>query len=415
MGSELYEMRLARVNDAISLREPDRVPIAPYCMTFPYLFAGYTMEEVNYDIEKAKDGVRKYMNHFLPDMVGGFVGPKCGQGPMMDKMGVTLLQWAGQKGTIVNKRSVFQYCEKEFMGEDELEPFLLDSTGFIVNRYLPQVAGVFEPFKNLNFLPLVGMNGGYGTMQFADPALMESLNALAEVGRAYGAYFAEVGKFNQEIVASGFVQPLASVAVTAFDFFSNNFRGTIGSLMDVMDQPENVAAMCERFFPSSVSDAVGQAKRSNGRFVMIPMHKGMDGFLSDDQYRRFYWDTMLRLVNALTDNGLTPWIYTEGPYNTRLEFLKDVPRGKCWIHFEEADMRKVKRELGDVACLSGGISEKMLIFGTKEEVIAKTKENIDILAPGGGYIFDLGESMSDCKPELVEVMFDTVRTYGKYK
>jgi len=92
----------------------------------------------------------------------------------------------------------------------------------------------------------------------------------------------------------------------------------------------------------------------------------------------------------------------------------DVPKGKTWIHFETADMKRVKRLLGDVACLSGGISSTMLMFGNKEEVINKTKENIDILAPGGGYIFDLSDSMEDCKPELVETMFDTVRTYGKY-
>jgi len=54
------------------------------------------------------------------------------------------------------------------------------------------------------------------------------------------------------------------------------------------------------------------------------------------------------------------------------------------------------------------------MFGNKEEVINKTKENIDILAPGGGYIFDLSQPMEDCKPELVEAMFDTVRKYGKY-
>jgi uroporphyrinogen-III decarboxylase len=78
-------------------------------------------------------------------------------------------------------------------------------------------------------------------------------------------------------------------------------------------------------------------------------------------------------------------------------------------------MKRAKKLLGDVACLSGGISSTMLIFGNKEEVINKTKENIDILAPGGGYIFDISDSLEDCKPELVEAMFDTVKTYGKYR
>ncbi|MDD7674690.1 MAG: uroporphyrinogen decarboxylase family protein, partial [Oscillospiraceae bacterium] len=137
-------------------------------------------------------------------------------------------------------------------------------------------------------------------------------------------------------------------------------------------------------------------------------------FLSDEQYKEFYWDTLLRLVNDLIDHGLTPWVYTEGPYNSRIECLMDVPKGKCLIHFEQADMKRAKKLLGDVACLSGGISSHMLMSGTREEVVDKVKENIDILAPGGGYIFDLGDSMGDCKPELVEAMFDTVKTYGKY-
>lgn len=147
---------------------------------------------------------------------------------------------------------------------------------------------------------------------------------------------------------------------------------------------------------------------------MIPLHKGMDAFLSDKQYREFYWDGLLWLVNGLIEHGLTPWVYAEGPYDSRVECLMDLPKGKCLLHFEKADMRRVKKLLGNVACLSGGISSYMLTYGTKQKVIDEVKENIDILAPGGGYIFDLGDSMGECKPELVETMFETVRTYGKY-
>jgi hypothetical protein len=32
----LYEERLKRINDALSLKEPDRVPVAPQYMTFPF-------------------------------------------------------------------------------------------------------------------------------------------------------------------------------------------------------------------------------------------------------------------------------------------------------------------------------------------------------------------------------------------
>lgn len=79
MSKALYEERLNRINNAISLKESEMVPCEPFPMTFPYLFAGYTMKEVNYDIEKAKDSIRKYLNHFQPDMGMDFYAPLFGQ------------------------------------------------------------------------------------------------------------------------------------------------------------------------------------------------------------------------------------------------------------------------------------------------------------------------------------------------
>jgi len=148
--------------------------------------------------------------------------------------------------------------------------------------------------------------------------------------------------------------------------------------------------------------------------VFFPLHKGMDGFMSDEQYRTFYWDTLLRLVNGLIDASLTPWIYTEGRYDTRVECLMDVPKGKCWVHFEDVDIVRAKKLLGGVACLSGGIRSDVLVRGTVEQTIEQVKRNMDILAPGGGYIFDLSDTMEDCKRENVEALFETVREYGKY-
>jgi hypothetical protein len=415
MSKALYEERLQRVNDAMALKEPDRVPISPIFMAFPFLNAGYTMAEVNYDVSKAKDAIRKYLNQFQPDLAFSFTNAFAGQFPIIDKVGSRLMTGAGQKGTIVKDRDNFQFVEEEYMKEDEYPEFLNDKTGWLLRKYLPRTYEIFKPFENLNLTPMIGHGGlGAGSLQFMNPELAKALTIMGEVGRDYLAYYGEVAAFDKEIEEMGFPIQIAAITLAAFDQLSDYLRGTIGTSYDIIEQPDNVLRAVEDFFPGSLYGALAQAKNSTGRFVFIPLHKGMDNFLSDAQYRKFYWDTLLRLVNGLIDFGLTPWIFTEGLYDSRVECLMDVPKGKTWIHFETADMKRVKRLLGDVACLSGGISAKMLMFGDKEEVIRKTKENIDILAPGGGYIFDVSEPMEDCKPELVEAMFDTVKTYGKY-
>jgi len=145
------------------------------------------------------------------------------------------------------------------------------------------------------------------------------------------------------------------------------------------------------------------------------MHKGMDAFMNDSQYREFYWDTLIRLITGLIGMGYTPWLYTEGKYDSRLECLAEVPVGRVWIHFENVDIAEAKRIVGKHACISGGMRADLLMRGTVGQVKDEVKRVLDICAPGGGYIFDFSESMENCKPENVEAVFETVRSYGKYK
>ena len=83
--------------------------------------------------------------------------------------------------------------------------------------------------------------------------------------------------------------------------------------------------------------------------------------------------------------------------------------------FESVDMKEAKRLLEGKACIGGGFPSELLYFGTPEQVKDKVKEMLDAAAPGGGYIFGLSAGLNaEAKRENVEVMFDTVRTYGKY-
>ena len=136
--------------------------------------------------------------------------------------------------------------------------------------------------------------------------------------------------------------------------------------------------------------------------------------MSPAQFERFYWKPLKKIMLALIDMGVTPYIYTEGPYNSRLEQLADVPKGKVLYHFETVDMKEAKRILGPVACICGNLSITELEFGRKETIVEQTKRLLDVCAPGGGYIFDLNGCLENCKPENLEAMFETLEQYGKY-
>jgi hypothetical protein len=411
-----YDARLGRVNDAIELKEPDRVPCLPFYSTFPYLWSGYSIAEVMYDASKAQDAIRKYVNHFGPDMTIGYSSVYAGQGQLLDKLDPTWLEWAGRESAKVDKNSICQYIEFPFL-EDEAEypDFNSDMGGWLMRRYMPKAFRSLKGLEGLDFRGCCGFGAPSFTMQFLNPAVLEAFQTLTEAGYLAKKYYGEVGAFNAELEAMGFPLQIKATTNTAFDAFSNNLRGTLLSLQDIMTEPEELKKAIEQFYPGSLYGAAAQARYSSGRFIFIPMHKGMDGFMSDSQYREFYWDTLKRLILGLIDMGYTPWIYTEGKYNTRLEYLTELPKGKVWVHFEDVDMKEAKRIVGPYACISGGIRADIMRHGTVDQVRDEVKRNIDICAPGGGYIFDFGESMEDCKPENVEAAFDTVKTYGKYR
>ena len=64
-----YDEKTARVQAAIALKEPDRVPMMPSAALFPMLNAGYTVAEVIYDtsLEKMTKSIVKYLEDFDPD------------------------------------------------------------------------------------------------------------------------------------------------------------------------------------------------------------------------------------------------------------------------------------------------------------------------------------------------------------
>lgn len=61
---QLYRERLKRVKDAISLKEPDRIPIVSPIQKFVYDYAGVTMKEAMYDYNKAKMACKKFLYEF---------------------------------------------------------------------------------------------------------------------------------------------------------------------------------------------------------------------------------------------------------------------------------------------------------------------------------------------------------------
>lgn len=82
------------------------------------------------------------------------------------------------------------------------------------------------------------------------------------------------------------------------------------------------------------------------------------------------------------------------------------------------DTKKLKREYGrELVFWGGGVdTQRVLPYGTPEEVRDEVRRRIDDLAPGGGFVFNTVHNIqADVPPQNLAAMLETLEEYGIYE
>lgn len=312
--------------------------------------------------------------------------------------------------------SSHQIIERELMMQEEYSEMLNDFSGFMLRKYVPRAFSNLKGTSMLNLIPTVVTNTSI-LAPFSSQEAQDTFQKLAQIGTENEKAAAATAKYSNLLADMGFPPMMTEISEAPYDILGDYFRGTMGIFEDMTDpdMEDYVEQACYMFAEQQIQSlqyfrfADMPVKR-----VFFPLHKAMDGFMSDSQYERFYWKPLKKIILALIDMNVTPYIYTEGPYHTRLHHLTDVPIGKVFYHFEDVDMAEAKRILGNTAAICGNLSISRMEFGKKEDIAEDVKRLLDVCAPGGGYLFDFNGSLENCKPENLEIMFETLDKYGKY-
>jgi uroporphyrinogen-III decarboxylase len=116
----------------------------------------------------------------------------------------------------------------------------------------------------------------------------------------------------------------------------------------------------------------------------------------------------------MIEEGALVWLFAEGRYTTRLDTIADLPKGWVTWMFDQTDMGRAKKALGDTACIAGNVPASLNCFGSAAEVIEYCHKLIDTCAPGGGYILTGGGNLTEAKPENFRGMMVAAKEYGMY-
>jgi uroporphyrinogen-III decarboxylase len=408
-----YKASITRIKDAVQLKKlPDRVPVALLPSMFPFLSAGMTVQEAMYDYEKCAAAFRKFMLEFKPDMHIG--AAQAGPGKFYEILDYKLYKWPGHG---VAPEHSYQCVEQEYMKAGEYDLLITDPSFYFRNFYLPRVFGALEGFTMLP--PLTGILEIYGVafnfIPYALPPVQNTFKTLFEAGAEALKWAMVIGGLNAELATLGFPNILGGFTKAPFDTIGDTLRGTRGIIMDMYRQPDKLLRALEALTPIMIGMGLGSAQQTGNPQIFIPLHKGADGFLSDEQFKKFYWPTLKAVLLGLIEGGCIPFPALEGHWGSRLEIIQEIPRGKTIWMVDQTDMAKAKETLGKNACLIGNVSSSMLKLGTPQDVKNYVKKLIDTAGKGGGFIMSNGAFFDEAKSENVKAMVECTREYGVYK
>jgi hypothetical protein len=405
-----FERRVSRVKKAIGLGEPDRVPVIPVMGAFPIYYGGSTVRDVLYDYRKGEACFDTFFRDFKPDLgwdPGGFYPAQ-----FLETLGVNWLRWPGNQ--IEDPNGTYQYLEGEYMKRDEYGEASFDPTHFMLTKWIPRSFRHLRGLEKLNFRNAM-WQGFLGTFSaFSDQEVVQSFQRCIEAGQILGEWMSYLDSYRRKMEENlGIPVAAGGFAFAPFDMVGDTMRGTEAVLIDMLEKPTELLELIAKVADFAIQDQISAFKRNGRPWIWFWLHKGVDEFMSDEQYARFYWPSLQHYLVELIDAGLTPVVYCEGRYDSRLKHLREVPTGKVVYDFELVDMAKAKEMLGDVACIAGNVPNVLLTHGTKQEVIDYTKRLIDTCAPGGGFMLDSGAVVDDAKAENLMAMFETAELYGK--
>jgi hypothetical protein len=409
-----YDERDNRVNEAIALKVPDRVPFQLFAGYFAGRYCDIPFSSVYYDSEKWRAANIRTITELEPDVY--LVEGAALSGKALEILGPLQIRWPGFN---VLPNLSHQMIELEPMKAEEYEDLLCDPSDYFMRAYLPRVIESAAPIAKLP--PFRSLMGPWGVApylaQFTRPDMMEMLEKFRKAAELQAEWQSRNTRFEEEMARLGFpsYSTPRMMAPAPFDMISDFLRGMRGAMLDMYRFPDKLLEVCDMFCRQTIKQIKALPAPEDGgvKRVFMALHRGSDGFMSLPQFEKFYWPTLKKVILALIDAGWTPCPFFEGTWDQRLEYLRELPKGKVLCHFAQTSPEKAKTILGGHLCFMMDVPGFLLKAGTISEVEDYCRNLIKICGKDGGFIMT-ATCLDEAAPENVKAMIAVAKSYGRY-
>jgi hypothetical protein len=411
-AKKAYQTRAKRTLAAYNVEEFDRVPISLPVGDLPYNQYGINAHTAMYDVEKAIKACNQFNAKYSAELEY-FASPFTTPAKMLEILDYKLYAWPGH-GLSENAPG-YQFIEGEYMKPEEYEDLIRDPSDFWLRTYMPRIFGTFEslrlfpPLTDMIEMPVAEL------APLANPQVRNTLRKMIEAGEELERRNKLTAPYFGLAAANGFPMGMGGISVVPFDILGDTLRGTTPIMKDMYRRPDILLAALDKIADLTINSILKAPNFYTALMIMFPLHKGADGWMSPKQFDTFYFPSMKKVLDALIKEGLTPHMFAEGAFNTRLESVNAFPKGTVSWLFDQTDMIKAKKVLGGTCCISGNVPSSLMVTGSPADVKECCRKLIEGCAKGGGYILSAGAVAENPKLENLRAMIEAVKDYGIYK
>ncbi len=367
-----------RIDAAIALEKPDRVPIIPMMDFFAARSKGVTMAKFINDNDLGRDLLEEVF-----DDLGGWDATF--QGTTLNEFAFALTVPVRMKvpGRELPPDEIWQFVETPVMTVEDYDTVIDKGWNACWAQLFPKV----RPEIPLHELPERMQQ--WEAQAVKDTLAWEAKGVLTFTGVAL---------------------------IPPFEMFSMA-RSLNEFTLDLYRRPEKVVAAMDAAMPDLLQtiqtafQGMRQTTKWGFRTAFIGGTRASATFLSPKQFEKFGFPYIKRMVDAYVAADITPLLHFDSNWTSFLPYFKDLPRGKCILELDGVtDIFKAKQVLAGHMCLMGDVPAALLKLGTPDQVTSYVRRLVEEVGDGGGFILSTGcDTPVDAKPENVRAMLDAGR------
>lgn len=366
--SDLYSERLARINKAVALEKPDRVPVVPLGDSFAANVIGMPLSRFCTDPQSACEAMIKAFTS-----LGDFDGIQHAS-YNVNLLSVIWLSKIDIPGRDLPDDALWQVKEIELMAPEEYDTII---------------------------------NGGFG------PWLDDFYkNRLDNLGPKFGQFVQALPGCMQAWRDLGIVPYSPIVFTIPYELFCGA-RSFPQFIFDLSRRPDKVQAAMDAAMPTILEQARQVCRGFKPHAVWVGGWRAASEYLRSAVWERFVFPYYQQLIQAVVEEGVTPVLHFDSNWTRDLERFRTLPKAKCVLSLDgQTDIFKAKQVLGDHMCIMGDVHPELLTMGNPERVTEYCKRLIKEVGPNGFIMAQGCDIPPDAKPENVRAMIESVHRFS---